>query len=138
MELQSSFMNLTLNLRNIKMLDPIKNDEEFQREYFELYSKYKAKHEATLYTTLYNNVMDILDDIKNKFDFITGFEGIAHLVDYPEDNSMVLDPENRILYFISDGILKKIDSKGIELVTITPELFKYFSKRKFFDVCVKS
>lgn len=120
------------------MLDPIKNDEDFKKEYFELYSKYKAKHEANLYTTLYNNVINILDDIKNKLDFITGFEGIAHAINYPEDNSMVLDPENRILYFVSDDILKKVDSKGIEPVTITPELFKYFSKCKFFDVCIKS
>lgn len=121
------------------MLKTIKNDEEFQKEYFKLIEKYKHKHEVEYYEEIYKRVVSSIDDIKNadEEDYKSALDCIAYMTHFSEENTLFLDPDNLIVYFILEGELRKVDSKGIEPVTITPELFKYFSKRKFIDVYVK-
>lgn len=120
------------------MLKSIKDDKDFQQEYFELLEKYTRKHEVEYYEEVYKEVVDNIDDIKNADgEQKSALDCIAYMTHFPEDKTLFLDPDNLIVYFILNGELRKVDSKGIEPVTITPELFKYFSKRKFIDVYVK-
>ena len=120
------------------MLKSIKDDTEFQQEYFKLLEKYKHKHEVEYYEEIYKEVVDSIDDIRNaEGELKSALDCIAYMTRYPDNNTLFLDPDNLIVYFILEGELRKVDSKGIEPVTITPELFKYFSKRKFIDVYVK-
>lgn len=120
------------------MLKSIKDDKEFQQEYSRLLEKYRRRHEIEYYEEVYKEVVDSIDDIRNADgEQKSALDCIAYMTHFPEDKSLFLDPDNLIVYFILNGELRKVDSKGIEPVTITPELFKYFSKRKFIDVYVK-
>lgn len=120
------------------MLKSIKDDKEFQQEYSRLLEKYRRRHEVEYYEEIYKEVVDSIDDIRNADgEQKSALDCIAYMTHFPEDKTLFLDPDNLIVYFILNGELRKVDSKGIEPVTITPELFKYFSKCKFIDVYVK-
>lgn len=120
------------------MLKSIKDDKEFQQEYSRLLEKYRRRHEVEYYKEIYKEIVDSIDDIRNADgEQKSALDCIAYMTHFPEDKTLFLDPDNLIVYFILNGELRKVDSKGIEPVTITPELFKYFSKRKFIDVYVK-
>ena len=120
------------------MLKSIKDDTEFQKEYSKLLEKYRHKHEVEYYEEIYKKVVDAIDDIRNtEGEYKSALECIAYMTNYPEDKTLFLDPDNLIVYFIVKGELRKGDSKGVEPVTITPELFKYFSKHKFIDLYVE-
>ena len=120
------------------MFKSIKDDAEFQQEYFKLLEKYTRKHEVECYEEIYKKVVDAIDDIRNtEGECKSALECIAYMANYPEDKTLFLDPDNFIVYFIVNGELRKVDNKGVEPVTITPELFKYFSKHKFIDLYVE-
>ena len=120
------------------MLKSIKDDKEFQQEYSKLLKKYRHKYEVEYYEEVYKDVVDSIDDIRNiEGEQKSALDCIAYMTHYPDDKALFLDPDNLIVYFIVNGELRKVDNKGVEPVTITPELFKYFSKPKFIDMYIK-
>lgn len=120
------------------MFKSIKDDTEFQQEYSRLLEKYRRKHEVEYYEGIYKEVIDSIDDIRSaEGELKSALDCIAYMTHYPDEKTIFLDPDNLIIYFIVKNELRKIDSKGIEPVTITPELFKYFSKPKFIDMYIK-
>lgn len=120
------------------MFKSIKDDTEFQQEYSKLLEKYRHKHEVEYYEETYKKIIDDIDYIRSfNSEYQSALDCIAYMTHYPDDKIVCLDPDNLIIYFIVKNELRKIDSKGIEPVTITPELFKYFSKPKFIDMYIK-
>lgn len=115
-----------------------KEDEEFKKEYFELLQKYRRKHEAEYYKNLYEKIFDTLGSFKPKGftdeDLHPALDCFGYMNKY--GNMYFLDPTQPIIYFIKDNKLHKIDNVGIEVVTITPDLFEYFCKSKFIDVVI--
>ena len=77
------------------MLKSIKDDTEFQQEYFKLLEKYKHKHEVEYYEEIYKEVVDSIDDIRNaEGELKSALDCIAYMTRYPDNNTLFLDPDN--------------------------------------------
>lgn len=115
-----------------------RDDEEFQKEYFELVKRYKKKYEDSYYLDIYKNIMNQLSvlSVPDPEAFKSAIACMG-FISMSNKEYVFIDPKNPIMYYISDNKLHKVDNNGIALVTITPDLFEYFSKRSFVMVDIE-